>query len=77
MLLVRDEPFDLSAYWFGIIISTVLGRLKMIGSSARCSPTPRHRLANFQREIDLRGGEAFRRILEADFRAGTLLTFAP
>ena len=58
----------MSAYWFGIISSTVFGRFRMIGSPAVAPHVSKNRLANFQREIDLGGRETFRRILEADFR---------
>ena len=69
MFLVRDEPLDLVRVLVRHHQLDRVGQVEDDRVFLRVAPRLADRLADLQREIDLGGGEAFRRILEADFRA--------
>ncbi len=68
--MVRLNHSITSAYTLGVYISTVAGRLMMIGRSGRRLDDVHHRLADLHRELGLGAGEALRGVLVADVGPG-------
>ena len=69
----RENHSIWSAYTFGVAISTVAGRLRMISRPGAGLPDVHHRVADLDGELQLGPGEDLRRVLVAELDVAEVL----